>query len=474
MVAADVGRGVGLGSRHRRLDGRSSRLSGARGSDSTGPSAPGRCCPRCSTPPPWRGRPCRRSSAGSIDTRPAQPSKFSNRGPGRSLRPPTSWPASWPRIPVSSQVSGPPRRACSPPTARAAPWLPRRSHLSTLRRSATARTRFTSARPDGDSASSPHSSSGSSAMCVTRLRSVGSGREGRPGGRINRPTLLALDEVANIAPIPDLTSMVSEGAGQGLLVLACLQDLSQARARWGQSADGFLSLFGTTASSAGSPTRRRCGTSVHSPAIAKSPPRPSAAPSGDGAGSVLRLGRPTCQPRLPVDAVAGVLPERALVLGPHKEVQQVSLTPAHAHSPWRELRPLSVRSPALTRGPGRSRSDRGPSPAPPSRVGGARARRASSRCRVVVDVIGKAVHRKRSEARRRVVHPQRLGRPSHPPALPVPVDHGCRLGPHRVPVGIEGPRSQGPQHVNPSARPARAMSGSATPVAVTGAAGTTV
>ena len=60
------------------------------------------------------------------------------------------------------------------------------------------------------------------------------------------PTLLALDEVANIAPIPDLPAMLSEGAGQGLLVMACLQDLSQARARWGSAADGFLTLFGTT------------------------------------------------------------------------------------------------------------------------------------------------------------------------------------------------------------------------------------
>jgi hypothetical protein len=30
------------------------------------------------------------------------------------------------------------------------------------------------------------------------------------------------------------------------LTLACLQDLSQARARWGTSAEGFLSLFPTT------------------------------------------------------------------------------------------------------------------------------------------------------------------------------------------------------------------------------------
>jgi len=39
---------------------------------------------------------------------------------------------------------------------------------------------------------------------------------------------------------------VSEGGGQGVVTLACLQDLSQARARWGTQADGFLSLFPTT------------------------------------------------------------------------------------------------------------------------------------------------------------------------------------------------------------------------------------
>ena len=67
----------------------------------------------------------------------------------------------------------------------------------------------------------------------------------RSGERLP-PTLLALDEVANIAPLPDLPALLSEGAGQGLLVMACLQDLSQARGRWGSAADGFLTLFGTT------------------------------------------------------------------------------------------------------------------------------------------------------------------------------------------------------------------------------------
>ena len=56
--------------------------------------------------------------------------------------------------------------------------------------------------------------------------------------------LFALDEVANIAPLEELPQIASEGGGQGLLLLAALQDLSQARQRWGQQADGFLTLFG--------------------------------------------------------------------------------------------------------------------------------------------------------------------------------------------------------------------------------------
>jgi type IV secretory pathway TraG/TraD family ATPase VirD4 len=63
--------------------------------------------------------------------------------------------------------------------------------------------------------------------------------------RANRrtPVLFALDELAHIAPLPDLSSTIAEGGSQGLVVLGCLQDLSQARARWGAQAEGFLTLF---------------------------------------------------------------------------------------------------------------------------------------------------------------------------------------------------------------------------------------
>jgi type IV secretion system protein VirD4 len=59
------------------------------------------------------------------------------------------------------------------------------------------------------------------------------------------PTLFVLDEVANIAPLPTLPQLASEGVSQGVVTMACLQDLSQARSRWGAAADGFFSLFGT-------------------------------------------------------------------------------------------------------------------------------------------------------------------------------------------------------------------------------------
>ena len=63
----------------------------------------------------------------------------------------------------------------------------------------------------------------------------------RPAGAA--PVVFALDEVANIAPLPSLPALAAEGGGQGLVTLACLQDLSQGRARWGEQAEGFFSLF---------------------------------------------------------------------------------------------------------------------------------------------------------------------------------------------------------------------------------------
>jgi type IV secretion system protein VirD4 len=77
-----------------------------------------------------------------------------------------------------------------------------------------------------------------------RHAAYASARTTRQTGRA--PMLWALDEVANIAPIHDLPALISQAGGQNLQVMVGLQDLSQARTRWGEAAaEGFMSLFQT-------------------------------------------------------------------------------------------------------------------------------------------------------------------------------------------------------------------------------------
>jgi type IV secretion system protein VirD4 len=157
-------------------------------------------------------------------------------------------------------------------------------------------------------------------------------------GERHPPTLLALDEVANIAPIPDLPTMLSEGAGQGLLVLACLQDLSQADGRWPGAAKGFLTLFGTTVVF---PGIADVGTLRDLSALAGDHEVPTTT-LGHSVGHYGRL-QPSSSvstvqlPRLPVDVIARGTPGCALVLTAERKYASVELTPAHATSPWREL-----------------------------------------------------------------------------------------------------------------------------------------
>jgi len=151
------------------------------------------------------------------------------------------------------------------------------------------------------------------------------------------PVLLALDELANIAPLPDLPQIVSEGAGQGLLTLACLQDLSQARRRWGPEADAFLSLFPVT---------------VVLPGIADL--RTLQAMSsliGDRAISLPQASRGRTRwttttshststgfrPHRDVAQLSRGAAGRALVLGPTKAATEVTLTPSFRDPHWRAL-----------------------------------------------------------------------------------------------------------------------------------------
>jgi type IV secretion system protein VirD4 len=53
------------------------------------------------------------------------------------------------------------------------------------------------------------------------------------GARLDPPLLLALDEVANIAPLRSLPALVSEGGGRGIVTMWAAQSLAQLRTRYG-------------------------------------------------------------------------------------------------------------------------------------------------------------------------------------------------------------------------------------------------
>ena len=65
-------------------------------------------------------------------------------------------------------------------------------------------------------------------------------------GQAGPPTLLALDEVANIAPIPDLRPWSARARARGSWCWPACRTSPRPASGGDQAADGFLSLFGTT------------------------------------------------------------------------------------------------------------------------------------------------------------------------------------------------------------------------------------
>ena len=88
-------------------------------------------------------------------------------------------------------------------------------------------------------------------MIVRELISVVYEFSAATGEPIDPPLLLVLDELANIAPIPNLDEVASTGAGQGIQLLSIFQDMAQIKSRYGESAAQTITnnhrakLFGT-------------------------------------------------------------------------------------------------------------------------------------------------------------------------------------------------------------------------------------
>lgn len=154
--------------------------------------------------------------------------------------------------------------------------------------------------------------------------------------RASPPVLLALDEVANIAPLPDLPTLVTEGPGQGLLTLACLQDLSQARARWGPEADAFLSIFGTSVVLGGiadMPTLEALSALGGEHEIVS---RSVGRAFGRGGHQVSSSDSAELRRRLPVDLIARGSAGWALIVDSRNRLGWVRLMADHRPGPWRE------------------------------------------------------------------------------------------------------------------------------------------
>jgi type IV secretory pathway TraG/TraD family ATPase VirD4 len=167
--------------------------------------------------------------------------------------------------------------------------------------------------------------------------------------------LFALDEAANIAPLGELPQIASEGGGQGLQLLAAFQDLSQARARWGVQADGFLTLFGAKLILPGiadSQTIEQISLALGEydrqiTSVTKTRPR-ALTPAPATRSETTSTQR---QRVITPGDVANVPAGRALYLDGLRW-QLLTLTPAHRTEPWRTLthrNPPAPARPALGR-----------------------------------------------------------------------------------------------------------------------------
>jgi len=171
------------------------------------------------------------------------------------------------------------------------------------------------------------------------------------GQLAHRRMLFALDEVANIAPLEELPQIASEGGGQGLLLMAALQDLSQARQRWGAQADGFLTLFGTKLILPGIADTRTLESistmlgEYDREVVARTRAQPGLLSSVLAGGQAVPQASRTYSTQrtrvLSPGEIANIPVGRVLHLdGVRWEL--LTLTPAHATEPWRTLTAPSV------------------------------------------------------------------------------------------------------------------------------------
>ena len=171
-------------------------------------------------------------------------------------------------------------------------------------------------------------------LVVALLEAIRAATFARPADAA--PVVFALDEVANIAPLASLPALAAEGGGHGLVTLACLQDLSQARFRWGEVAEGFLTLFGAKVILPGIADYR----TLQLISALAGDHDVETTTIGRTVGNYGRI-RPSVavskvrRPRLPVDAIAQGRPGHGLLIS-GTAMSEVRLTPWWDHACWNQ------------------------------------------------------------------------------------------------------------------------------------------
>jgi len=179
-----------------------------------------------------------------------------------------------------------------------------------------------------------------SPLVVTLIEQIRAAVYSRPFGAC--PVVMALDEVAQIAPLPSLPAIAAEGGGQGLVTLACLQDLSQARMRWGAAAEGFFSLFSTKVIFPGIGDRQTLelvsalsGDRLVTVMSETRPRRTFPFVGGERAGPTVTRSQ-VFRPNFTVDEVFHGRPGRAMTLSGDKKIQFVIIRPSWEVPIWQD------------------------------------------------------------------------------------------------------------------------------------------
>ena len=199
-----------------------------------------------------------------------RPSKFSPQPPEGTLRRQICSPGSSPPIPVSSQVSGPPRRASWPRTARREHSHPPARRLWTSRRSAAAPTPSMSAQPVGGSVNSRRSWSPSWAMYAMPPTS------GPATGTPARPLCSLSTRSPTSRPSPISRPWSAKARARGSWCWPACRTSPRPASGGGRRPTAFSRSSAPRWSCAASPTRPRCATSARWRETARWRPRPSA------------------------------------------------------------------------------------------------------------------------------------------------------------------------------------------------------